>query len=80
MNRSRIMDTLAKIIAKQDRETPMNSLNGDKIEKIITSLLSSPCNYTPLLHFVIPRNPGLDVCITLLAAAVRADADSRHIR
>lgn len=41
-NRSRIMDTLAEIITKQDRETPMNSLNGDKIEKIITSLLSSP--------------------------------------
>lgn len=54
VNRSRIMDTLAKIIAKQDRETPMNSLNGERIEKIITSLLSSPCNYTPLLHFVIP--------------------------
>lgn len=53
-NRSRIMDTLAQIISKQDRETPMNSLNGEKIEKIITSLLSSPCNYTPLLHFVIP--------------------------
>ena len=53
-NRSRIMDTLAEIIRKQDRETPMNSLNGEKIEKIITSLLSSPCNYTPLLHFVIP--------------------------
>lgn len=53
-NRSRIMDTLARIIEKQDRETPMNSLNGEKIEKIITSLLSSPCNYTPLLHFVIP--------------------------
>lgn len=53
-NRSRIMDTLAEIISKQDRETPINSLNGEKIEKIITSLLSSPCNYTPLLHFVIP--------------------------
>lgn len=53
-SRSRIMDTLAEIISKQDRETPMNSLNGEKIEKIITSLLSSPCNYTPLLHFVIP--------------------------
>ena len=35
-NRSRIMDTLAEIIRKQDRETPMNSLNGEKIEKIIT--------------------------------------------
>lgn len=52
--RSRIMDTLAEIISRQDRDTPMNSLNGEKIEKIITSLLSSPCNFTPLLHFVIP--------------------------
>ena len=53
-NRSRIMDILADIIGKQDRESDMASLNGDKIEKIIVSLLSSPCNYTPLLHFVIP--------------------------
>ncbi|WP_394912089.1 antitoxin [uncultured Robinsoniella sp.] len=53
-NRSRIMNILADIIGKQDQETDMNSLNGDKIEKIITSLLSSPCNYTPLLHYVIP--------------------------
>lgn len=53
-NRSRIMNLLADIISKQDQETDMSSLNGDKIEKIITSLLSSPCNYTPLLHFVIP--------------------------
>lgn len=53
-NRSRIMDVLADIIGKQDQESDMTSLNGDKIEKIIVSLLSSPCNYTPLLHFVIP--------------------------
>ncbi len=53
-NRSRIMSILAEIIGKQDRETDITSLNGDKIEKIIVSLLSSPCNYTPLLHFVIP--------------------------
>ncbi|MBU9744664.1 antitoxin [Diplocloster agilis] len=52
--RSKVMDILADIISKQDRETQMSSLNGEKIEKIITSLLSSPCNYTPLLHFVIP--------------------------
>ena len=53
-NRSRIMSVLAKIIGKQDQETDITSLNGDKIEKIIISLLYSPCNYTPLLHFVIP--------------------------
>lgn len=53
-NHSRIMNVLAEIIGKQEQETDISSLNGDKIEKIITSLLSSPCNYTPLLHFVIP--------------------------
>lgn len=53
-NHSRVMNILAEIIGKQERETDISSLNGDKIEKIITSLLSSPCNYTPLLHFVIP--------------------------
>ena len=52
--RSHVVDTLAAIIAKQDKESGMQSLNGDRIEKILTSLLSSPCNYTPLLHFVIP--------------------------
>ncbi len=53
-NDSRVMNILAEIIGKQDRKTDIQSLNGDKIEKIIISLLSSPCNYTPLLHFVIP--------------------------
>lgn len=52
--RSKVMNILAEIIGKQERDTDISSLNGDKIEKIITSLLSSPCNYTPLLHFVIP--------------------------
>lgn len=54
LTRSHVVDTLAEIIAKQDKESGMQSLNGDRIEKILTSLLSSPCNYTPLLHFVIP--------------------------
>lgn len=30
------------------------ALSADKVEKIIHSLLSSPCNFTPLLHFVLP--------------------------
>ena len=28
--------------------------SSDKLEKIIHSLLCSPCNFTPLLHFVLP--------------------------
>ncbi|MEA5010173.1 MAG: antitoxin [Angelakisella sp.] len=51
---SKIMDVLAKIIAKQSHDEYITLLNQDKIEKIISSLLSSPCNFTPLLHFVVP--------------------------
>lgn len=49
-----IMDVLAKIIGRESQEDSINLLNSDKIEKIIHSLLSSPCNFTPLLHYVIP--------------------------
>lgn len=29
-------------------------LSSEKIDKIVHSLLSSPCNFTPLLHFIVP--------------------------
>ncbi len=51
---SKIMDILAQIIGKQTDSADFTLLNSEKIEKIIHSLLSSPCNFTPLLHFVIP--------------------------
>lgn len=53
-NESRIMQVLTKIIGKQAQSEDLMTLNADKIEKIIQSLLSSPCNFTPLLHYVIP--------------------------
>ncbi len=42
LTRSHVVDTLAEIIAKQDKESGMQSLNGDRIEKILTSLLPPP--------------------------------------
>lgn len=39
---------------KSISEEDMQLLNSDKINKIVSSLLSSPCNFTPLLHFIIP--------------------------
>ena len=51
---SKVIDTLAKIIAKQAGSEEVNVLSGDKVDKIITSLLSSPSNFTPLLHFIVP--------------------------
>lgn len=53
---SRVMDVLTKILGKQSSEESVNLMNPDKIEKIIHSLLSSPCNFTPLLHYVIPTD------------------------
>lgn len=49
-----VMDTLAKLIGQQVSTEELMLMNSEKIEKIIRSLLSSPCNFTPLLHFVVP--------------------------
>ncbi len=51
---SRVMTTLCRIIEKQVENSNITNLTGDKVEKIIYSLLSSPTNFTPLLHFIIP--------------------------
>jgi len=51
---SNIMDVLAKILDRQAQDEDLNLVNAEKIEKIIHSLLSSPCNFTPLLHYVVP--------------------------
>ncbi|MDR1673947.1 MAG: hypothetical protein LBR54_00640 [Oscillospiraceae bacterium] len=51
---SEVMDVLADIIGKQSENEEVRMLNAEHVEKIVTSLLSSPCNFTPLLHFVIP--------------------------
>ncbi len=51
---SKVMDALVGILIKEGRLAEMQLVSDDKIDEIITSLLSSPCNYTPLLHFVIP--------------------------
>lgn len=56
LNNSKTMDILAEIINKQSENEEIRMLNSENIEKIVHSLLSSPCNFTPLLHFIIPVN------------------------
>lgn len=51
---SQVMDTLAKIIKSQANKKESSLNADDRIENIMHSLLSSPCNFTPLLHFIIP--------------------------
>lgn len=52
--KSSVMKSLSRIIEKQALDSNISQINSEKIEKIINSLLSSPCNFTPLLHFIIP--------------------------
>lgn len=51
---SKVMNIIADIIAKQNDNSELAMIGGEKIEKIIYSLLSSPCNFTPLLHYIVP--------------------------
>lgn len=51
---SQVIETLAKIIGKQARSEAVQLLSGDKVNRVIESLLSSPSNFTPLLHFIVP--------------------------
>ncbi len=48
------MDVLTRILQQQAGNRELMILGEDKMEKIIHSLLSSPCNFTPLLHCVLP--------------------------
>ncbi|MEG1448092.1 MAG: antitoxin [Oscillospiraceae bacterium] len=54
LNQSKVMETISKIISKETASSEITLLNGEKINNIIHSLLSSPCNFTPLLHYIIP--------------------------
>lgn len=51
---SKTMNALTEILQKQSENPDIKMLNSDSVNKIIQSLLSSPCNFTPLLHYVIP--------------------------
>lgn len=56
---SKVMDILTKIVQTQADSDEIASLTGHRVETIIQSLLSSPCNFTPLLHFVVPLQEGM---------------------
>lgn len=51
---SQVMRTLAQVIGREADSEELQLLSGDKLEKIVQSLLSSPSNFTPLLHFIVP--------------------------
>ncbi len=50
----KVMDSLIKLVNIQSENENMNLSEGAKVDNILHSLLSSPCNFTPLLHFIVP--------------------------
>jgi hypothetical protein len=50
---SKVMDTLVQLLSGEIKGEN-NPAEQERMEKIIRSLLSSPSNFTPLLHYVVP--------------------------
>lgn len=49
-----VMTALIKFIDERSSAPELPAADAAKIEKMLHSLLSSPCNFTPLLHFILP--------------------------
>ncbi|MEG0035944.1 MAG: antitoxin [Oscillospiraceae bacterium] len=50
---SKVMSVLTDLISRQT-DGKQSVADSAKMEQILHSLLSSPCNFTPLLHFILP--------------------------
>ena len=48
------MNIITDILKLQSESEEIKALDSEAVETIIHSMLSSPSNFTPLLHFVIP--------------------------
>ena len=51
---SKVMNIITDILRLQSSSEEIKSLGADSVETIIHSILSSPSNFTPLLHYIIP--------------------------
>jgi hypothetical protein len=51
---SKVLDALCKILDKQIENENIKLLKSESLQSVVHSLLSSPSNFTPLLHFIIP--------------------------
>ena len=55
---SKVIDSLVSLLNFQSSTGKESVADVAKTEKILHSLLSSPCNFTPLLHYIIPSAFG----------------------
>lgn len=52
---SKVMDNLTGLIM-ESAKSEKGSTSAEKTDAILHSLLSSPCNFTPLLHYIVPMS------------------------
>jgi len=55
---SKVMDALIRLVSNQSLKGGESESEEAKTKAILHSLLSSPCNFTPLLHFILPLFDG----------------------
>ncbi len=58
-NASNVIDRITQVLELEVEHSNVLGLTHEKIESIVISLLSSPSNFIPLLHFVIPMQGEL---------------------
>jgi|GEM_PF-1696752 len=54
INSSNVIEKITQVLELEVNHSSLIGLTHDKIESIVISLLSSPSNFIPLLHFVLP--------------------------
>ena len=57
-NESSVLDSLTKILDKQFESDKIKPFQFETLKNIVYSILSSPSNFTPLLHYIIPVDDG----------------------
>lgn len=54
INSSNVIEKITQVLELEVNHSSLIGLTHEKIESIVISLLSSPSNFIPLLHFVLP--------------------------
>ncbi len=59
LNTSNMLDKITELLDKQIKQSSQIDIPYRKLEKIVISLLSSPSNFVPLLHFILPMQGNI---------------------
>ncbi len=83
LNTSNMLDKITELLDKQIKHSSQIDIPYRKLEKIVISLLSSPSNFVPLLHFILPMQGNIlqaysEVWVDIEEPKVKSDS-SIHV-